>query len=83
MWFGPNMAIDFARTTDWIGYSLLSSLPISGLDDMAKGIMRQLLNASQWTPPAILGIALVLHKVLSVLLLFLVGLALRNHFKLK
>ena len=83
MWLGPNMAIDFTRTTDWIGYSLLSSLPISGLDDMAKGIMRQLLNASQWTPPALLGIALVLHKVLSVLLLFLVGLALRNHFKLK
>ncbi len=76
----PGRAFDGARTADWLMYSFVNSLPLSGLDETSRELRAVLFHASpaRWLP----GL-LVIHKVISLLFLFLVGLALRNLFKLK
>ncbi len=58
----------------WLQYSLVQSLPLPGLDP----------SKSALNPEKLIPVALqVLHKSLSLGTLFLIGLALRNLFKLK
>jgi hypothetical protein len=76
----PGRAFDGPQTLRWITYSFVNSLPLGGLDDASRELRKVLFppEVSPW-----LSIVLVFHKVLSLLFLFLVGLALRNIFKMK
>jgi hypothetical protein len=76
----PGMTtFDCAATVRWMTYSLVSSLPLGGLDAASKEL-RETLDVTVGPGHAA---ALVVHKVLSLLSLFLVGLGLRNLFKMK
>ena len=58
---------------DWLKISILQSLPLSGLEKLESSQSFSLY----------FSIALVAHKAVSLLAIFLIGLALRNLFKLK
>jgi hypothetical protein len=66
----------------WLEFSLLQTLPLPGLDKLSEAA-----RAAFWPEGAWWGLALsvlvILHKTISLAALFLVGLALRNLFKLK
>jgi Pentapeptide repeats (9 copies) len=65
----------------WIEYSLLQSLPLPGLDKLSDAASITLFGkgfSSIW-----LTLTVILHKAVSLLALFLIGLGLRNLFKLK
>jgi hypothetical protein len=76
----PGRIVDWSQTLRWLSYSILNALPLAGLDHASKGLYETLFpkGPSPW-----LSIVLVFHKVLSLILLFLIGLALRNLFKMK
>jgi uncharacterized protein YjbI with pentapeptide repeats len=76
----PGRAFDGLQTLRWLTYSFVNSLPLGGLDDASRELRKVLLplEVSPW-----LSIALAFHKILSLLFLFLIGLALRNIFKMK
>jgi uncharacterized protein YjbI with pentapeptide repeats len=76
----PGRAFDGAQTADWLTYSFVNSLPLGGLEEPTRELRAALFGGK---PAAWLPVLLVVHKVLSLLFLFLVGLALRNLFKLK
>ena len=59
--------------SDWLRISILQSLPLSGLEKLEPTHNLSLCYS----------IALVAHKAVSLLAIFLIGLALRNLFKLK
>jgi hypothetical protein len=66
-----NWTVDCKIQSDWLNYSLQQALPLPGFDKLK---------------PVIEGISvawLSIHKTLSLAALFLIGLALRNLFKLK
>lgn len=66
---------------EWLEFSLLQVLPLAGFGKIEEGLRSQLFATSA----ASIGvtIAVLLHKSLSLLALFLSGLALRNLFKMK
>jgi hypothetical protein len=66
-----SWAVNCKIQSDWLNYSLQQALPLPGFDKLK---------------PAIEGVSvawLFIHKTLSLAALFLIGLALRNLFKLK
>jgi hypothetical protein len=71
-----------AFAPQWLEFSLLNTLPLPGLDKSAA-----LASTAFWPDGALWSLALsilvMLHKTISLAALFLVGLALRNLFKLK
>jgi hypothetical protein len=71
-----------AFAPQWLEFSLLNTLPLPGLDKSAA-----LASTAFWPGGAFWSLALsmllMLHKTISLAALFLVGLALRNLFKLK
>lgn len=65
----------------WVEFSLLQGLPISGFDSMAEKLHRELFS-HQVAATSVL-VTVLFHKTISLLALFLTGLALRNLFKMK
>ncbi len=66
-----TLAVNCTAQSDWLNYSLQQALPLPGFDKLehvVKGV------SVAW---------LFIHKTLSLATLFLIGLALRNLFKLK
>ncbi len=65
-----------------IEFGILQSLPFLGLDKFSDPI-RAVLFPSEGLISTLATLAMVLHKAIALLALFLMGLALRNLFKLK
>lgn len=63
-------------------FTLLQSLPLPGLDKWSDSLRQSLFPDSGWRS-ALLPLAVMLHKGVSLLAVFLLGLALRNLFKMK
>jgi hypothetical protein len=78
-WLPGITSFDCEATARWMTYSVVSSLPLGGLDAASKEL-REALEISVGPGHAF---ALAIHKILSLLALFLIGLGLRNLFKMK
>ena len=66
----------------WLEFSLLQTLPLPGLDKLSEAASKVFWPAGAWWG-LVLSALVILHKIISIATLFLVGLALRNLFKLK
>lgn len=66
----------------WLEFSLLQTLPLPGLDKLSEAASKVFWPAGAWWG-LVLSALVILHKTISLAALFLVGLALRNLFKLK
>lgn len=67
---------------DLIQFTLLQTLPLPGLDKWSDGLRSELFSKGGWKSVAFTA-ALMIHKAISLLAVFLFGLALRNLFKMK
>lgn len=67
---------------DLIQFTLLQTLPLPGLDKWSDCLRSELFSEGGWKSVAFTA-ALMFHKAISLLAVFLVGLALRNLFKMK
>jgi uncharacterized protein YjbI with pentapeptide repeats len=65
-----------------IQFLLLQSLPLPGLDKWSDGLRESLFTIPGWRS-VVLPLFVMLHKGISLLAVFLFGLALRNLFKMK
>lgn len=72
--------IDWHETLRWITFSVANSVPLGGADEMSRELRGRLLESGKaaWLP-----LILITHKLITVLLAFLIGLGLRNMFKMK
>lgn len=66
----------------WLEFSLLQTLPLPGLDKLSEAASKAFWPAGAWWG-LFLSALVILHKIISLAALFLIGLALRNLFKLK
>ena len=66
----------------WLEFSLLQTLPLPGLDKLSEAASKVFWPVGAWWG-LVLSALVILHKTISLAALFLVGLALRNLFKLK
>ena len=66
----------------WLEFSLLQTLPLPGLDKLVEDASKVFWPSGAWWGLA-LSVLVVFHKTISLAVLFLVGLAIRNLFKLK
>jgi len=73
--------IDTQVTVQWIKFSVLNAVPLPGLAD-TLGLLRKELFPDATTEMKVI-ILEILHKTFSLLAFFLIGLALRNLFKMK
>jgi hypothetical protein len=69
-------------TPQWLEFSLLQTLPLPGLDKLSEVASKAFWPAGAWWGLA-LSLLVIVQKTISLAALFLVGLALRNLFKLK
>ena len=74
--------IDWQLTTQWVQFVLINLLPLPGFDETLKELRSTLFGNSGWWP-LLATIAEAMHKICVLLAVFLIGLALRNLFKLK
>ena len=74
--------IDWQLTTQWAQFVLLNLFPLLGFDETLKELRSTLFGTSGWWP-LLATIAEAMHKICVFLAVFLIGLALRNLFKLK
>ena len=74
--------INWQLTTQWAQFVLLNLLPLPGFDDTLKVLRSMLFGNTGWWP-LLATIAEAMHKICVLLAVFLIGLALRNLFKLK
>lgn len=68
--------------SEWLNYSLQQALPLPGLDKLVEEASEVFPPSGAWWGLA-LSVLVVFHKTISLAMLFLVGLAIRNLFKLK
>lgn len=69
---------------DWFEFGLINAIPLPGFDKYAEGIRNKLFDLNQPTAFQLLTTTVViLQKSFSILAFFLIGLALRNSFKMK
>lgn len=73
---------DHQLTTQWAQFVLLNLFPLPGFDGTLKDLRSALFGTSGWWP-LLATIAEAMHKICVFLAVFLIGLALRNLFKLK
>ncbi|WP_194945388.1 pentapeptide repeat-containing protein [Limnohabitans sp. DM1] len=66
----------------WLEFSLLQTLPLPGLDKLSEAASKAFWPQGAWWSFG-LSALVILHKTLSLAVLFFIGLALRNLFKLK
>lgn len=78
--FSPHN-IDYPVTVQWIKFSLLNAIPLPGFAE-TMGLLRTKLFPDV-SIELIVIILEILHKTFSLLAFFLIGLALRNLFKMK
>jgi uncharacterized protein YjbI with pentapeptide repeats len=69
-------------TPQWLEFSLLQTLPLPGLDKLSEVASKAFWPAGAWWGLA-LSLLVIVHKTISLAALFLIGLALRNLFKIK
>lgn len=67
---------------DWLTFSLLQTLPAPGMDKMAMAAADKFLPDDGWWGLGV-SVLVIFHKAVVIAALFLVGLALRNLFRLK
>jgi uncharacterized protein YjbI with pentapeptide repeats len=67
---------------DLIQFTLLQALPLPGLDKWSDSLRSDLFPDEGWKSLGFTA-ALIIHKTISLLVVFLFGLALRNLFKMK
>ena len=69
---------------DWFEFGLINAIPLPGFDKYGEDIRKKLFDLNQPAAFQLLTTAVViLQKSFSLLALFLMGLALRNSFKMK
>lgn len=66
----------------WLEFSLLQTLPLPGLEKLSETSKKVFWPVGAWWDLVLLALV-IMHKTISLLALFLIGLALRNLFKLK
>jgi hypothetical protein len=66
----------------WLEFSLLQTLPLPGLDKLSEVASEAFWPGGAWWSLGLSALVIV-HKTISLVALFLIGLALRNLFKLK
>lgn len=66
----------------WLEFSLLQTLPLPGLDKLSEVASKAFWPVGAWWSLGLSALVIV-HKTISLAALFLIGLALRNLFKLK
>ncbi|PUE62792.1 hypothetical protein B9Z45_03015 [Limnohabitans sp. 2KL-17] len=66
----------------WLGFSLLQTLPLPGLDTLSAAASKAFWPEGAWWS-LVLSALMIAHKTISLAALFLIGLGLRNLFKLK
>jgi hypothetical protein len=76
VWDGEH-ALELAR------YAISQSIPLPGLDKMTQNLEETLFRRLGPVDRALLLVLVVLHKLSALLALFLIGLGLRNLFKMK
>jgi hypothetical protein len=76
VWDGEN-ASELAR------YAISQSIPLPGLDKMTQNLEETLFRRLGPVDRGLLLVLVVLHKLSALLALFLLGLGLRNLFKMK
>lgn len=74
--------INWQLTTQWAQFVLLNLIPLPGFDDTLKVLRSTLFGDSGWWP-LLATVVEAVHKICVLLAAFLIGLALRNLFKLK
>lgn len=80
--FLTNAQYNHHLTIQWLQFTLLNLFPLPGFNDTLQELRDNLFGDSGWWP--LLAIIVeVLHKICILLAIFLIGLALRNLFKLK
>ena len=67
---------------DLLQFTLLQALPLPGLDKWSDSLRQTLFPKEGWGSVWVI-VAVTIHKVISLLAVFLFGLALRNLFKMK
>jgi hypothetical protein len=80
---GYGWVWDGEHASDLVRYVIAQSMPLPGLDKMTQNLEESLFRGLGPVDRAALLVLVVLHKVLVLLFLFLIGLALRNLFKMK
>ncbi|MEQ1838102.1 MAG: hypothetical protein ABL858_07180 [Candidatus Nitrotoga sp.] len=80
--YGWNGNISWERTMQWAHYALLNAVPLPGFDKTLE-VLRGDLFPRGATIQLLLTVLEILHKTFSLLAFFLIGLALRNLFKMK
>ncbi len=83
-WWGQcGFSVQSCRLApEWLEFSMLQSLPLPGLDKLSVEASQVFWPAGQWWG-LVLAVLVIVHKTISLAALFLIGLALRNLFKLK
>ncbi len=80
-WCFPWQADCYIRY-DVLQFALLQALPLPGLDKWSYDLQQCLFPKEGWQS-AVLALVVMFHKAVSLLAVFLFGLALRNLFKMK
>lgn len=75
-------AIDWSRTLSLIRYVLINAAPLPGFDELQEGLREELFGTNGVTLFAVFLMDIG-HKIAAVVLIFLLGLAIRNLFKIK
>lgn len=83
-WFGQcGLAVQDCRfALQWLEFSLAQTLPLPGFDKLSDAARKEFWPVgAEWS--FALSLLVIAHKTISLAFLFLIGLALRNLFKLK
>ena len=83
---GPSAlesGVDWGRTSQWAQYVLFNSLPLPGFDKYQLSLREELFDRQDQTRLLFVILFDLLHKGCALVALFLVGLALRNLFKMR
>ena len=83
-WLGQcGLSVQACRfAPQWLEFSLLQTLPLPDLNKLSEAARAEFWPDYGWWGLALLVLVIV-HKTISLVALFLIGLALRNLFKLK
>ena len=80
-WFGEP-GVDWSRTSQWFRYVLINMVPVPGLDKTQIVLRDALFDEGSLVPVVAMSLEMI-HKIVALGCVFLLGLALRNLFKVK
>lgn len=78
----PSADFDLDRTLQWLRYVAINTLPVPGFDKTQMELRDALFGKDGAIVSIAMGLEMI-HKVISLGCVFLLGLALRNLFKMK